>query len=291
MNSLEEYVGQNSLDFKTPALIMGSAPSVKSIAKMQFSGVRIGVGDMPVRARNLGPYDYWVGANSYYPLPWVSSDRDDIENSKAITLIASMSVIHSTESKEVKFSELKEVSTYPNYILYNQKHFSRNECTTRDLCCEISESLIEGPSIQELLGKLNNSDSAAYGEGSTVALHGYALAVILKANPIYISGVELPIQYKDYRAYRNLFRRHENLSSKMMRIYRDYLSFSKYRKTDFGEVGQKAILGDFGSIAEIADKMGIKTYSLSKTSPLNRVPGINFMEVIPSPDGTPTIDN
>ena len=291
MNSLENHVSRNSLDFNTPALVLGSAPSVKSVLKFQFFGVRIGVGDMPVRAKKLGLYDYWVCANSYYPLPWVPSDRKAIELSKATTLIASMSVIHSTESKDGKFSALKDASKSPNYVLYNQKHFAGQECFSRDLCCEISENLIEGPSIQELLGKMIGSESAAYGQGSTVALHGYALAVLLKANPIYIAGVELPIQCKDYRAYRNLFRPNERLKSKMMRIFRDNLSISKYRMTDFGEAGQDAILHDFKLIADVARKMGIKTFSLSKTSPLNLVDGINYLEVSKSPDSTPTIDN
>jgi len=274
VNSLEEYIGRNSLDFKTPALILGSAPSVKSVSKMQFSGIRIGVGDMPVRAKNLGPYDYWVGANSYYPLPWVSSDRDDIENSKAITLIASMSVIHSSASKEVIISALKEVVRLPNFILYNQKHFSGNECSSRNLCCEISEKFIAGPSIQELLGKMNYLESAAYGEGSTVALHGYALAVLLKANPIYIAGVELPIYYKDYRAYRNLFRRHEKIHSKIKRILKDNFFFSKNRMTDFGEAGREQILEDFCKILKIAKEMGITTYAIGVKSPLGQIPGM-----------------
>ncbi len=291
MNSLENHVSENSLDFKTPALVLGSAPSVKNVRNFLFSGVRIGVGDMPVRAEKFGPYDYWVCANSYYPLPWVPNDRKAIESSIATTLIASMSVIHSNHSKEAKMSALVDASISPNYILYNQKHFNGNSCSKESLCCEITRKLIQGPSIQELLGKMNGSQSAAYGEGSTVALHGYALAVLLKANPIYIAGVELPIRYKDYRTYRNLFRANEKLYSKGMRIFRDYLAISKYRKTDFGEAGQNAILDDFKSIAEVAGKLGIKTFSLSKTSPLNLVTGINYLEVSKSPDGAPTIDN
>ena len=279
MNSLENHVSRNSLDFNTPALVLGSAPSVKSVLKFQFFGVRIGVGDMPVRAKKLGPYDYWVCANSYYPLPWVPSDRKAIELSKATTLIASMSVIHSTESKDAKFSALKDASKSPNYVLYNQNHFAGQECFSRELCCEISENLLEGPSIQELLGKMIGSESAAYGQGSTVALHGYALAVLLKDNPIYIAGVELPIQCQDYRAYRNLFRPNERLKSKMMRIFRDNLSISKYRMTDFGEAGQEKILDDFRKISKIATSLGIKTYVIGNKSPLNEVPGMQNFKV------------
>jgi hypothetical protein len=279
MNSLENHVSENSLDFKTPALVLGSAPSVKNVRNFPFSGVRIGVGDMPVRAEKLGPYDYWVCANSYYPLPWVPNDRRDINLSKAVTLIASMAVANARSSKEAILTSLNSASLSPNYILYNQKHFKGNSCSEESLCCEISRNLIQGPSVQELLGEMDGSQSAAYGEGSTVALHGYALAVLLKANPIYIAGVELPIKYKDYRAYRNLFRPNERLHSKVMRIFRDYLSITKYRMTDFGEAGQEKILEDFRKILQVASNLGITTYVIGDKSPLNKLSGMHSFKV------------
>lgn len=279
MNSLENHVNENSLDFKTAALVLGSAPTVKNLRNFPFSGIRIGVGDMPVRARELGPYDYWVCANSYYPLPWVMNDRIAIESSKATTLIASMSVIHSNYSKAAKISALIDVSISPNYILYNQKHFEGSSCSEESLCCEVSRELIQGPSIQELLGGMIGSRSAAYGEGSTVALHGYALAVLLKANPIYISGIELPTQYKDYRAYKNFFRPNESFHSKIIRFFRDYYYFSKFRKTDFGLAGRQNILKDFEAISRIASKLGIATFSTSASSPLNHVSGIRYINL------------
>ena len=279
MNSLEKYIKQNSLQFNRSALVLGSAPTVKIVSKITFDGIRIGVGDMPVRAKRLGPYDYWVTANTYYPLPWVAKDRRDIEQSNAITLISSMSVVHSGESKENIYSSLEDISTSQQFILYNQKHFDRIDCRDKDLCCQVSQHLVKGLSIQEILGQESGLNAPAYGEGSTVALHGYALAVLLKANPIYLSGIELPIQYKDYRAYKNLFRPNEGILSKIKRVFRDYIYVSRKRKTDFGAAGQKSILHDFESISKIAVSFGIKTFSLSQTSPLNNVSGINFIKL------------
>ena len=279
MNSLEKYIKLNSLQFNRPALVLGSAPTVKVVSKIDFDGIRIGVGDMPVRAKRLGPYDYWVTANTYYPLPWVAKDRRDIDQSKAITLISSMSVVHSGESKENIYSCLQEVSTSQQFVLYNQKHFDRIDCPDKDFCCQVSQHLVKGLSIQEILGQESGLNAPAYGEGSTVALHGYALAVLLKANPIYLSGIELPIQYKDYRAYNNLFRPNEKIHSKIKRVFKDYIYFSRKRRTDFGEAGQKSILHDFESISKIAVSFGIKTFSLSQTSPLNNVSGINFIKM------------
>jgi hypothetical protein len=291
LNSLEKYIKQNSLHFNRPALVLGSAPTVKIVSKITFDGIRIGVGDMPVRAKRLGPYDYWVTANTYYPLPWVAKDRRDIEQSNAITLISSMSVVHSGESKENIYSSLEDISTSQQFVLYNQKHFDRIDCRDKDLCCHVSQHLVKGLSIQEILGQESGLNAPAYGEGSTVALHGYALAVLLKANPIYLSGIELPIQYKDYRAYKNLFRPNEGILSKIKRVFKDYIYVSRKRRTDFGEAGQKSILQDFHSIALIAEQLGIKTYSLSEISPLNQVDGIDYLDLSASPNSSTSVNN
>jgi hypothetical protein len=291
LNSLEKYIKQNSLQFNRPALVLGSAPTVKIVSKIKFDGIRIGVGDMPVRAKRLGPYDYWVTANTYYPLPWVAKDRREIEQSNAITLISSMSVVHSRETKENIYLSLEDISTSQQFVLYNQKHFDRNDCREKDFCCQVSQYLVKGLSIQEILGQESGLNAPAYGEGSTVALHGYALAVLLKANPIYLSGIELPIQYKDYRAYKNLFRPNEKIHSKIKRVFKDYIYVSRKRRTDFGEAGQKSILHDFQSIALIAEKLGIKTYSLSELSPLNQVDGIAYLNLSASPNGSTSVNN
>ena len=271
MKSLEEYLSNHSLNFKTPAIVMGSAPSVKMVGKLALPGVRIGVGDMPVRAKKLGPYDYWVTANSYYPLPWISKDAKDIADSEAITLIATMVGQNSMAPQEDIFAAMNKVATSDQLLVYNQKHFQDKPCVPKCLCCEISREFVKGPSIQELLGKLNNSEFAAYGQGSTVALHGYSLAVLLKANPIYLAGIELPIRYKDYKAYNNLFRPNETFQSKLKRVVVDYFLSSRNRATDFGHAGRESILNDFRAIFEVSESLGITTFVVSETSPLNLI--------------------
>jgi hypothetical protein len=115
-------------------------------------------------------------------------------------------------------------------------------------------------------------------------LHGYALAVLLRANPIYIIGVELPSTYENYKHYKNFFSRRENLFSKILRIFRDHIYISKSRLTDFGLTGQESILRDFQSIAAIASQLGIATYSLSQTSALNQVIGVNHLPITACPE-------
>lgn len=261
-----------------PALILGSSPTVKVIKRFAFDGIRIGLGDMPVRAKEFGPYDFWVCANTYYPLPWDKRHRKDIENSGARTLIASMSAIHSKDSDELKLNALKEIFKSNSDVLYEQRHFDQFLCNPQDICCDVSARFRLGKPIQELLGQLVQSSKPTYSEGATVALHGYALAVLLRANPIYIAGVDLPTTTKNYRSYRHWFRPHESSLRKIIRLFRDWRDSDK-RLSDFGSAGLDNILRDFQLISELAHSLNISTFSLSEKSPLNGLKHINLFKL------------
>jgi hypothetical protein len=267
MGTLEALL-QGSLHQNKPALVMGSSPTVKVVSNFPFDGIRIGVGDMPVRAPEFGPYDYWVCANSYYPLPWNRKHRKDIDDSGARTLIASMSVLHSNEPDEVKFESLGEIFKSNSNILYEQRHFHELPCDSRKLCCEVSAKFKLGTTIQELLGQLIQNPNPAYSEGATVALHGYALAVLLRANPIYIAGVDLPTTTKSHRSYRHWFRPHESSPRRVVRLFKDWRDSGK-KLSDFGNAGLDNILMDFRLISEVAHSLNLTTISLSEKSSLN----------------------
>lgn len=267
MGTLETLL-QGNHHLNRPALVMGSSPTVKVVSNFPFDGIRIGVGDMPVRAPEFGPYDYWVCANSYYPLPWNKKHRKDIASSGARTLIASMSVLHSNESAEAKFEALKEIFKSDSDVLYEQRHFHQLPCNPRKICCDVSGKFELGQTIQELLGQLIQNPNPTYSEGATVALHGYALAVLLRANPIYIAGVDLPTTTKSHRSFRHWFRPHESLPRKVIRLFRDWRDSGK-KLSDFGNAGLDNILMDFRLISEVAHSLNLTTISLSEKSSLN----------------------
>jgi hypothetical protein len=275
MGTLEALL-QGNHERSRPALVMGSSPTVKVVSNFPFYGIRIGVGDMPVRAPEFGPYDYWVCANSYYPLPWNKKHRKDIDRSGARTMIASMSVLHSSESSEAKFEALDEILNSKSNILYEQRHFNQLPCNPRKICCDVSAKFELGKPIQELLGQLFHTSRPIYSEGATVALHGYALAVLLGANPIYIAGVDLPTTTRNYRAYKNSFRPGEGWFRKALRLVRDLLDSGK-KLNDFGNAGLENILNDFRIISELANSIGITTLCLSEKSALNSLGHINFV--------------
>lgn len=277
MGTLEALL-QGNHHQNIPALVIGSSPTVKVVSNFPFDGIRIGVGDIPVRAPEFGPYDYWVCANSYYPLPWNRKHQGDIDSSGARTLIASISAIHSNDPDKIKFDALGEIFRSNSHILYEQRHFHQLPCNPRKICCDISEKFDLGNSIQELLGHLVKSEDPVYSEGATVALHGYALAVLLGANPIYIAGVDLPTTTKDYRSYRHWFRPHESLPRKAMRLFRDWQDSGK-RLSDFGNAGLDNILMDFQLISEVARSLNLTTFSLSEKSSLNVLEHIKLIKL------------
>ncbi len=277
MGTLEALL-KDGLHSNRPALVMGSSPTVKVLSNFPFDGIRIGVGDMPIRAPEFGPYDYWVCANSYYPLPWNRKHRKDIIGSGARTLIASMSVLHSKEPDEVKFKALGEIIKSSSNILYEQRHFHEIPCNPRKLCCEVSAKFELGKTIQELLGSLAQGDEPAYSEGATVALHGYALAVLLGANPIYIAGVDLPPTSKQYISYKNWFRAGEGIFRRAKRLLTELITV-KTLPSDFGNAGITNILGDFQLIVDIASKFDIQTYCLSENSPLLELAEVKFLKI------------
>ena len=274
MGTLEALL-QGSLHQNRPALVMGSSPTVKVVSNFPFDGIRIGVGDMPVRAPEFGPYDYWVCANSYYPLPWNKKHRKDIENSGARTLIASMSPLHSTDPDSLKIDALEAFFKSDFHVLYEQRHFRKATCSPQNICCVVSGRFDLGKPIQELLGHLASSDAPAYSEGATVALHGYALAVLLRANPIYLAGIDLPVTSRAYRSYKHRFLPHEAWSKKFLRLVRGVLDDGD-KLSDFGNAGLNNILRDFQSIANLASALGITTFCLSEKSSLNDLQNIKY---------------
>ncbi len=267
MGTLEALL-KDGLHSNRPALVMGSSPTVKVLSNFPFDGIRIGVGDMPIRAPEFGPYDYWVCANSYYPLPWNRKHRKDIDSSGARTLIASMSVLHSSDPDKVKLDALGEFFRSNSNVLYEQRHFYQLPCDPRRICCDVSGEFELGHSIQELLGQTIQNPNPTYSEGATVALHGYALAVLLRANPIYIAGVDLPTTTKSHRSYRHWFRPHESLPRRVIRLFRDWQDSGKLLN-DFGNAGLDNILRNFRLISEVAHSLNLTTISLSEKSSLN----------------------
>ena len=263
-----------------PGIVMGTAPSLKRLKGKVFDGIRIGVGDAPWRAPELGPVDYWVCSNSEYPIPWNKKHRDSMENSEAMVLLAPFTFDNYPDKLPELFDFVEKFFFNSKYLWYDQSHFGGKLCEPIRPCCEFYRKYITEPSIQELLNKtISGPDSPLFSRGATVALFGYALAILLRLNPIYLIGIELPEQRKDYKHYKNWKWPEEKIKSRLMRLILQHLHFIPSKPIDLAGHRQE-IVSDFNSMNSYAMKLGIKTISLSPTSPLNNIPGIAYQESI-----------
>lgn len=131
---------------------------------------------------------------------------------------------------------------FVDYFPYDQRHFNNNPCKDFNKCCaRIDSNTI---TIQEVLQKYC-SFSLRYGSGHTVALHMLAFSIISGCKEIYIFGVDL-----NY----NLGYSNSNVSN-----------------IDSFDPWLDEILFDFEVIYKSALNIGVKVYSCSIDSPLNKV--------------------
>jgi hypothetical protein len=264
----------------TPTLIIGSAPGIKILKKKYFQGVKIGIGDVPWRAKELGPFKYWITANSVYPLPWLTRDMRDILRSNSHLILNSVSNTGDKDQWLKRKSLLAKMTIASGVTFYDSRHFETKLCDPIRGCCLFFKDLVGGNTIQEILNLKIGKSGPSYSLGSTVALHGLALALILQYNPIYILGVELPKTFGEYKAHKNFKIPREKIWT-LGKRYIKYL-LPRYKNStniDFAN-NYEQIIEDFQSIIDIAGVLGIRIISLSKTSPLNNLRGVEVGDLI-----------
>ena len=185
------------------AVVIGSSPSVVDFNFAAFQGFRIGVGDMPWRAPEFGPYDVWVCANSKFPLPWQRRHVKAImEADTSVIALATAAFGPLSPGRALRaVRKLKSFRGLPQLILYDQRHLEGRLCNPRAGCCAVAEDFAVGLPIQERLSQ-RSPQRETYSGSHSVAFHGLALAIILGATPIFVAGVDLPARRDDYRHYR-----------------------------------------------------------------------------------------
>ena len=263
----------------TPTLIIGSAPGIKILKNSYFQGVKIGIGDVPWRAKELGPYKYWITANSVYPLPWLKKDMKDIRLSNSHLILNSLSNSSDKNEWKKRKSVLAKMALLSDVTFYDSRHFASKLCDPIRGCCLFYKDLAGSKTIQEILNLKIGKSGPSYSLGSTVALHGLALGLILQYNPIYILGVELPKTFGEYKAHKNFKIPREKIWD-LGKRYIKYLlpKFNNSTNIDFAN-NYEQIIEDFQSIIDIAGMLNIKIISLSKTSPLNNLRGVEVREL------------
>lgn len=258
------------------ALVLGSAPDIFKLRNLDFKGVKIGVGDVPWRASEFGPFNFWVCANSVFPKPWILKDQYKLIQSQSHILMALFMLNEFPGSYLELLEFLKQLSSKLRFSLYDQRHFN-GDCEPLKYCCRLIKDFPTLTKIQIEVSRMQLEEKPAYSEGGSVALHGLATAILLRLNPIYVAGIELPNSMRSYKSYRNYAMPFETFSRKCVRLVRELLPKHRERETDFGGENFPILLNDFQSLISSAARMGIEIIVVSDKGNLLNLEGVKKM--------------
>jgi len=279
MNYFENLIVDSKVRINA-AHIFGSAPTVKNSLSIKEKCLKIAVGDMPWRAPEFGPYDYWLTANSYFPIPWRKKDLRIINKNKGVTFINS-TCVDNIKNNEQLFEVLEKLRVIQKdnnrVIFYDQMHFEDKPCNLNNPrpCCMFYKYFNLESTIQEVFSKKFNVE-IPYRLGHQT-LSAIALALMLNVKTIYISGVELPSTYKEYRWYKNWKFPINDIKLRLIITAQQYLPFYNIKGTEFSGLARKEVLNGFSNLGIIAQKLNVKIYTTSTTSPLNDLPGYVYI--------------
>lgn len=275
-----------------PCLIAGMAPNIVNFPFTQFDGVIITVGDGPFRLSKYFTPNYWVSANTTFPIPEIHGDM--INSLKKTVFIFADSVAYCYRN----FNKSSYSHLQIPWFNYDQRHFSNQKCpeyivkknTTR--CCRLLELFPKRGTLQEFI-QVHFHRTNHYSTASTVAIHAFAFALLMGCNPIFIHGVEIPKYQKDYIYPKN--KKADKIKMKpdfsgplplrYLKIFK-YLVKSSFlmklfiRKKSFFYKDIPEIISDFSYLADIAHDNGVQVYRLSKTTTLRKVQYIKYREQV-----------
>jgi len=281
MMTLTELIDTHKLTEQQPAHIFGSAPSVKNAKKMRLSGIKIGIGDMPWRAPEFGPYNFWVTSNTWFPLPWDKKHYKIIENTRAKVLISSVCANSETGKNNLNriISELKKLFAFNNIVMYDHRHIRGKYCNiyTDEPCCMLSRYFNLGDTIQDKLADFTNGNCKV-NVSTSAPVNSLILAILLGCNPIYIHGIEIPQKMSEYKYYKN-WKNINGFKQKGLLLLQQYLPFYRSLKTDFSGEYTEELLSIFSLIGKTATQSQIQIFSTSETSPLNQLSGYNYLRL------------
>ena len=263
-------------------LILGGGLSIQNIDFKNFDGIIISMGDVPIRLQDECNIDYWINANSVFPIPDV--DYKTINKFKNTILLFAHSV-----SRKLDYSVIKNRLKI-TWFEYDQRHFRGRSCNDQiDYRFDLDEKLeccnhIGSTTIQEYLQQKYNTIEH-YSTASTVAIHALSLAIILGCKTIYIGGVEIPIYEKDYNYYgensiidilRNARGRGTGRTTKQtIKNFFAVIFSLKIKSVFYPDI--PGILKDFEYLNNLCRCNDISLYNLSKKSILNKVPNFRYL--------------
>ena len=276
LNDLEYFLIQNQQVRDHNLVILGSSRGVRDFKGFVKPSYIIGIGDLPIRAPKLGPFDLWVTANTQFPQPFNNRHLNLINNSNCRQVLMS-TIAWNNSGKIVQKADLfsLQANSKVPIFFFDQRHFLDKGCETESNCCRIFQWLNAKVTLQEFIAKRVPAIRKTYGAGHTVAVHALAIGILMQPEKIFIFGVDLPEYSKDYRYYK-----------RCARIDRTYLGNIKYfynflrartkvpNSSPFGGEVREEMLEDFQILISLANELGVQVYVSGKKSSLLSLKGV-----------------
>lgn len=288
VKDFREFVESN---FADTCVVVGAAPSLETVSNHQNS-TSLWLGDAHRRTSIRTINEIYVRANSEYPCLDNQQHIEELQG-RNFTYIFAETVMEST----IPVTTLFEASgLYPAFV-FDQRHFKGLPCTPEKPCCQVlKEHQGWSPrniTIQEHLANKFGLDHH-YSTGGTVALHAFALGLLLGANKIYLTGIDLPFFQRDYvypeetiANRRTLLQKINELNAKLRKYKPSVLAIGKQVASILGKKlnlqnSQVSVFGedfpslfaDFQYLVDLGLQNGVKTYYCSTTSNLKSLNGI-----------------
>lgn len=176
-------------------VVVGSSPSMGTIANHE-NEIGLWLGDAHRRTNCKTEKSFYVRANSEYPDLNNPTHVQELSNKNFDYVLAETVMESETPVRFLAEQMLKDGDIF----VFDQRHFGGKPCDPIDDCCRVlvdNPRLGEPATLQELLAEQTNRPHH-YSSADSVALHAFALAILMGAKRINLTGIDLPFYRKDY---------------------------------------------------------------------------------------------
>lgn len=286
-------------------VIVGGSQSMHDFNFENFEGIIIVLGTAILRINQRFKPDYFISSNDHFPVPEINEHLEILNSYKQTTWIFSDTNLYS--SIWTKSEEFLEENLKINYCCFDDRHFNKKKCNPEKKCCLFLSEYPNQRNIYNLLiEKLNlNSEDFQFGQGTSVAEVGLAIALYMGFKNIYLQGISMTKSVK-YQALKKknqkyfgypskyaddlLYRTTKSLKKKFFLYYLKQLDFKPYffsiieklnnyfsRKGAFNKGYEQSEI-NFKNLSKISAINSQKIFLNDKDSELINIENINLMK-------------
>lgn len=255
-----------------PCLVAGCAPSIKNFPFKKFKGIYIFMNFGPILCHKLAKPNYWVSANSYFPVPTKHYRKINVFKD-CIYMFSDTATYF--EKHKYDYNLLKKKLEVP-WFAFDCMHFNHQKCNPPRPCCDFLNLYPERITIHEFIQRHFGLPERCP-VGNTGALFSLAFAILMGCSPIYLQGIELPLYRKHHYLYNMSHPAVLKCVYYLLRSYvREWVN-GKPEYSCFYEVREQTLQA-FEYMANLCHKLEREIYNLSPTSVLNEVKALPYLD-------------